>query len=287
MIRRFFVAAVVVALSAVAQQPNCSVKLYPQGVEQSNGLEGRLERLAGGRVASVSDPWMEVYLAPNPNGKMVVICPGGGYVRLAAEHEGSMFAQWLAGQGISAAVLYYRMPNGHTELPRQDVLRAIEIVRTRAAEWHVSPNKVGVMGFSAGGHLAATALTKYTAEQNRPDFGVLFYPVISMDEAITHRGSRESLLGVEPSAEQVEQWSLEREVDADTPPCFVALSADDKSVPVANSLRFVEALGASRKAHDELHLYPTGGHGWGFNGEKFEPYRHNLMESLARWLGEQ
>lgn len=260
------------------------MKLYPNGPKESNGLEGKMEEYENGRVGLVSDPWMELYLPEKSeaNGQCVVICPGGAYIRLAADHEGDMFARWFNEQGIAAAVLYYRMPNGHRHIPQEDVLTAIEMVREGAAEWNIDPNKVGVMGFSAGGHLAATAVTKFTSAKNRPDFGILIYPVISMKDGVTHEGSRWNLLGQEWPLHS-EAWSLENCVSEQTPTCFIALSDNDGAVPPANSLLFYNAL-KERGVAAEMHIYPQGGHGWGFNGEEFAPHHDNFLDNLARWL---
>ncbi|MBR3930962.1 MAG: alpha/beta hydrolase [Tidjanibacter sp.] len=286
--RRFFLLVLTLATSfaAFGQPARQTIYLYPEGPAESNGLEGREVTIEGGRVCDVSNPRMEVFLPAEPNGQVVVLCPGGGYARLAVVHEGELFAEWLGQRGITAVVLYYRMPNGHSDIPRKDVLTAVEIVRSRAAEWGVDPAKVGVMGFSAGGHVAATALTKYTSEQNRPDFGVLIYPVITMKEAYTHGGSRTRLIGEKPKYPKVLEWSLEEWVTPKTPTCFIALSNDDRSVPTGNSTLFYDALCAN-KVPAELHIYPKGGHGWGFNGEKFAPYREEFLTSLERWLAEQ
>lgn len=286
--RRFFLLMLtfVTSLAAFGQAATQTILLYPDGPDESNGLEGKEQTISNGRVCDISSPRMEVFLPEKPNGQAVVICPGGGYQRVAARHEGSLFAEWLNSMGTAAVVLYYRMPNGHTEIPRKDVLRAVELVRSKADEWHINTHKVGVMGFSAGGHLAATALTKYDSAANRPDFGVLLYPVVTMKEEYTHAGSRNHLLGPKPKYATVREWSLEECVTADTPECFLALSDDDRSVPPANSTLFYNAL----KAHGvaaEMHIYPTGGHGWGFNGEKFAPYHDEFLAALAEWLERQ
>lgn len=285
--RRFFLLMLTLttAVAVSAQTPNQTLYLYPEGPAESNGLEGREVTIDGGRVCDVSNPRVEVYLPEEPNGQAVVICPGGGYARLATSHEGVMFAEWFNQRGITAVILYYRMPNGHTELPRKDVLTAVELVRNNAEAWGVCPNKVGIMGFSAGGHVAATALTKFSNEANRPDFGVLIYPVISMKEEYTHRGSRERLIGEDAKYAAVEEWSLEECVTSHTPPCFLALSDDDKSVNPLNSTLFYNAL-KEHSVDAELHIYPEGGHGWGFNGDKFAPYHDEFLASLERWMNE-
>lgn len=283
--RRFFLLmlTLMASLATFAQTPQQTIYLYPEGPAESNGLEGKEVTIDGNRVCDVSNPRVDVFLPEKPNGQAVIICPGGGYARLAVDHEGWMFAEWFNQRGITAVVLYYRMPNGHSEIPRKDVLTAVELVRSKAEEWNINPSKVGVMGFSAGGHVAATALTKYTSEQNKPNFGVLIYPVITMKEAYTHGGSRTRLIGDKPKYNKVLEWSLEECVTPKTPTCFIALSNDDRGVHNANSTLFYDALYAN-KVPVEMHIYPKGGHGWGFNGEKFAPYHDEFLTSLDRWL---
>lgn len=283
--RRFLVAIVALAaLLSSCEQPDqrFTLPLWPDGTEESNGLEGQEKLLAGGRVEAVSEPRMEVFLPGNGNGLFVVICPGGGYQRLATLHEGTMVAEWLQERGIGSAVLYYRMPNGLTDIPLKDAQRAIEIARSNATDWGINPSEVGIMGFSAGGHLAATALTKYSSEATRPDFGVLFYPVISMRSELTHAGSRTNLLGPEPTEEQEALWSADEQVSAQTPPCILFHSTNDRSVPIANSQRFADSL-QHKGVAATLHTYPSGGHGWGWASDKFHNH-DEVFASLAEWL---
>ena len=271
------------SLATFAQASQQTIYLYPDGPAESNGLEGKEVTIDGNRVCDVSNPRVDIFLPEKPNGQAVIICPGGGYARLATDHEGWMFAEWFNQRGITAVVLYYRMPNGHSNIPCKDVLTAVELVRSKAEEWNINPSKVGVMGFSAGGHVAATALTKYTSEANKPSFGVLIYPVITMKEQYTHAGSRIRLIGEKPKYDKVKEWSLEEWVTPKTPTCFIALSNDDRGVHNANSTLFYDALYAN-KVPVEMHIYPKGGHGWGFNGEKFAPYHEEFLASLDRWL---
>lgn len=228
-------------------------------------------------------PTLAVYPAPQPSGMAVIACPGGGYQHLAMNHEGHDMAAWFNAQGITCAVLTYRMPAGRSGVPLSDALRAIRLVKEHAAEWGVNPQQVGIMGASAGGHLASTAATRYGSEENRPAFQILLYPVISMDASITHAGSRTNLLGENPSAEELDRYSNERQVTADTPPAFIALSSDDRSVPPANSLRYYEALLAAG-VPATMHIYPTGKHGWGFR-DSF-PYKRQWTGELEKWLRE-
>ena len=268
-----------------AQQP-MELPLYPEGPAESAGFKTAEYWVDSTRVADVQNPMLYVYLPEKSKatGQAVVICPGGGYVRLAIEKEGHAVARWMKEQGIAAIVLKYRMPNGHHEIPLKDAQTALETVRTKSAEWGINPNKVGIMGFSAGGHLASTASTHFDSEKNRPDFSVLIYPVITMDETFTHRGSREHLIGKGYKADWVQRYSNEKQVTVQTPVTFLALSDDDKSVPPANGVGYYLALKACG-VPGELHVYPTGGHGWGGFDTQFK-YEKEFQTSLARWLKE-
>jgi acetyl esterase/lipase len=227
----------------------------------------------------VSRPTLRVYLPPagKGNGTAVVICPGGGYLHLAFTHEGTDIAKMLNDLGIAAFVLKYRLPSDETMVdktigPLQDAQRAIQLVRQQAGEWGIDPAKIGIMGFSAGGHLASTAGTHFNQAviENpahvslRPDFMILLYPVISFEDSLAHRGSRENLIGLHPTAALVRKYSNELQVTAQTPPTFLVHAGDDDVVPVANSLHFYEALKANG-VPAEMHIYPKGGHGFGMN----------------------
>lgn len=193
-------------------------------------------------------------------------------------------AAWFNAQGITYVVLKYRMPNGHDEVPLSDAEQAIRLVRQHASEWGVNPNRVGIMGASAGGHLAASLATLYSSEETRPDFQILLYPVISMNPEITHTGSRENLIGKSPTPELTDRYTLENQVNARTPQAFITLSADDRSVPPANGLRYFKALLENGVSGCSLHVYPTGGHGWGFR-DSFA-YKRQWTEELEKWLRE-
>ena len=269
------------ATISFAQSP-IEIPLWPDGAPNTNGLTGSEENLEGGRVANVTAPSITVYVAPKPNGMAIVACPGGGYVRLAMNHEGHDLAAWYNAQGITYAVLKYRMPNEHSDVPLSDAGQAIALVRQHAEEWGVDPAKVGIQGASAGGHLAASASTLYASEATRPDFQVLFYPVITM-LGPTHAGSHNSLIGDSPSEELKTRFSLEKQVTEQTPPAFIMLSSDDSSVPPTNGVNYYLAL----QAHGvpaALHVYPTGGHGWGFR-DSFT-YKMQWMQELEKWLRE-
>lgn len=265
-------------LTSVAEKK--VIPLWQEGAPTSNGLEGIEEKCVNNRISDVSNPELWVYPAKDPNGMMLIICPGGGYMRLAIDHEGIDLTDWMNSRGISCAVLKYRMPNGYPEVPLEDSRRAISIVRDRAAEWGVDPQKVGIMGSSAGGHFAATLATLYGDNRYRPDFQVLLYPVISMGDD-THMGSRKELLGEKPSEEMIRKYSLQNNVTEKTPPAFIAFSADDGAVPPSNSLNYVEAL-IRNKVPVTLHVYPTGGHGWGFR-DSFT-YKQQWTMELEKFL---
>jgi acetyl esterase/lipase len=277
------VAAILAGGTLSAQVP-AAIKLWPQGAPNSNGLTGPDKPLENGRVENVTDP--EIYLYPadaqKNTGAAIILCPGGGYVRLAMNHEGHDIARWLAMNGITGIVLKYRMPNGHPDVPLSDAQQAIRWVREQGGKWGVDPRKVGIAGNSAGGHLAATAATHFD-EATRPDFAVLFYPVISFDPTISHRGSAGSLLGPNPSQELLDLYSNEKQVTAETPPTILFHSDDDRAVPVQNSLVFYGAM-KRHKVLGTLYVFPSGGHGWGYTPE-FR-YHEEWKTLLLKWLKE-
>lgn len=209
-----------------------------------------------------------------PNRSAVLICPGGGYSHLAMYKEGKKVALWLNSLGITAFVLKYRLPNelimkNKTIGPLQDVQEAIRMIRRNAKEWNIAPTKIGVLGFSAGGHLASTISTHYQdkiydddAISARPDFSILIYPVISMENEITHNGSKNSLLGDNAPKELIEKYSNEKQVNVNTPKTFIIHATDDKVVPVENSVNYYMNL-KKYNIPVEIHIYENGGHGFG------------------------
>lgn len=267
----------------LSAQNTFELPLWPAGAPNSNGLTGTEEDLEGGRVANVITPSITVYKADKPNGMAIIMCPGGGYARLAMNHEGHDMAPWLNAQGITYIVLKYRMPNGHYEVPLSDAEQAIRLVRQHAKEWNIRPDRIGIMGASAGGHLAASLATLYSSNETRPDFQILFYPVISMVPGVTHGGSRQNLLGNKPSQELEDKYTLEKQVNERTPQAFIMLSADDGAVPPANGIHYFEAL-LQHQVPATLHVYPTGGHGWGFR-DAFT-YKRQWTGELEKWLRE-
>ena len=267
--------------TTLSAQKSIERPLWPNGAPNSNELKGEEQELEPNRISHVTNPTITVYPSAVPNSKAIIMCPGGGYSRLAMDHEGHHMAAWFQAQGITYVVLKYRMPNGHADVPLSDAEQAIRLVRKHAAEWNVNPNRVGIMGASAGGHLASTLATHYSSAETRPDFQVLFYPVITMDESDTHMGSRTNLLGKQPTAAQVKAFSNELRVNAHTPPAFIMLSSDDKAVPAANGVNYYLALVKSGVSAS-LHAYPTGGHGWGFNDSFL--YKRQWTGELEKWL---
>ncbi len=243
-------------------------------------------------------PTLTPFLPPaaRAGGAAIVICPGGGYAELATDREGDNFARLFNEHGIAAFVLKYRLGSHGYRHPAmlEDVSRAIRTVRANAAKWNVDPQRVGVMGFSAGGHLASTVMTHFDAgspaspdpverQGSRPDLGILCYPVITMG-ARTHPGSRENLLGKNPSAALVDLLSNEKQVTARTPPAFIWHTAEDGLVSVQNSLLFAAALADHRVPFD-LHVYEKGGHGMGLGKSSTDPGRfHPWTEDLFYWL---
>lgn len=248
------------------------VPLWPEGVPaQIAGHPG--EALENGRVVRVHEPTLTVYRPTDvtATGAAVVYCPGGGYAKLAIGEAGGPETRWLNRLGVTVFVLKYRLDAYRAPAAFRDAVRAVRLVRARAAEFGVDPHRVGMLGMSAGGHLAGCVATRWDAEVGRtgdpldavsarPDFVGLVYPVVSMNEAITHRGSRQVLLGTAPTAAEVDTWSVEKQVRSDMPPVFLVATMADKSVPVQNSLRLYEALVAAR-VPAELHVYAQGSHG--------------------------
>ena len=222
---------------------------------------------------------LTIYPAKKPNGQAIVACPGGGYAGIATTHEGHDMAAWFNTQGITYAVLHYRMPYGKHEIPLSDAHQAIRYMRKNGEKWGIK--QLGIMGSSAGGHLASTAATHFDAE-TRPDFQILFYPVVTMTD-YTHQGSKDNLLGKNPSEELVKLYSNELQVTEQTPPAFIMHSSNDDAVPVLNSINYYLAL-CKHGVWSSMHLYPIGGHGWGYN-ESF-PYKAQWKDELEKWLRE-
>lgn len=237
------------------------------------------------RISKVQTPTIKVFLPAknNATGQAVLVCPGGGYGILAYDWEGTDIAKWLNSKGIAAFVLKYRLPNSKSVIksykaPLQDAIRAIRTIRYNAEKYNISKNQIGVMGFSAGGHLASTLGTHYNdvmytakdsidQESARPDFMALIYPVISMKKGLTHYGSMKHLLGENADAKLIDKFSNELQVTKDTPPTFLIHASDDKAVPVQNSLLMYNSL-IKNGVYTEMHIYPSGGHGFSFGHKR-------------------
>jgi acetyl esterase/lipase len=267
----------------LAQQ---EIKLYPNGATESNELQVPESFRDKEFIVDISEARMYAYPAAKEknNGTAVLICPGGGYSGVSQIKEGSEIANWFNDLGVSAFVLYYRMPNGHPEIPLKDAQTALSIIRQRAKEWSIKKNKIGIMGFSAGGHLASTAGTHFKTKMQRPAFMILGYPVVTMDKTLTHGGSRKNLLGANPSEDMVKLYSNELQVTKKTPPTFIVHAKDDGAVPIANSENLLKALQAN-KVSAELHVYDIGGHGFGMRKKNIPA--DNWSEVLKAWLVKQ
>lgn len=275
-----FIAASVPAFSQPAELP-----LWPAGAPNDNGITDPEQAISNGRISHVSQATLYVYLPAGVEAPAaaVVICPGGGYSRLAMEHEGHAFARWLNEEGIAAIVLKYRMPNGRHDVPLSDAQQALRVAREHSRAWNIAPDKIGIAGFSAGGHLASTAATHFSDSLSRPDFAILFYPVITMD-SLTHAGSRRQLIGESPSRERQEYYSNETRVTPATPTTLLLLSDDDTTVDPLNSAAFYAALKAHR-VPASMYIFPSGGHGWGMHAHF--AYHAVWKELLKNWLRER
>ena len=268
--RKTILAAVLAALCMpVCAQQKFEMNLWPQGAPNSNG-----------DAADSAKVWVYLPKKEAATGRAVVICPGGGYSHLAMSHEGHDWAPFFNNMGIAAVVLKYRMPHGNREVPVSDAEEALRLVRRNAQSWGVDAQDVGIMGSSAGGHLASTIATQATGDA-APNFQILFYPVITMMPDITHKGSHDNLLGPEAKKKDEHKYSNDLQVSRVTPRAYIALSDDDHVVPPANGVNYYIEL----YRHDvpaTLHVYPSGGHGWG-NRDSF--MFHNEMQlDLKAWL---
>jgi len=271
----FFVTLFLITVGLNAQDK--VLKVWPNGAPNHNGMDEPEEKFEGARVRKVSEAEMYVYLPEKEKntGAAVVICPGGGYWIEAMDHEGYQMAEWLQERGVAGIVLKYRLPYGHHEIPSGDARQTMRIVRNNAKEWGIHSEKIGIAGSSAGGHLASTVGTRFdygnSESQNplekissRPDFMLLLYPVISFNEEFGHMGSRKNLIGEGNDWKLVEKYSNELHVTPETPPTFLVLADDDKSVIPRNSVEFYLAL-KENNVPAEMHIFAEGGHGFGMN----------------------
>lgn len=282
--------------------PDKTVKLYPEGQSASkgltengkvitfgpgvsNGYDGRKEEVDefGNRSIVGDDARLEFYFPSKPNGQMVVVCPGGGYATVCAVKEGKDVAKWMAQRGIATCVVTYRLPNGHAQVPLTDVQNAFRYCRAHSNEWGI--NQIGVMGFSAGGHLAAMSSNLYADDITKPDFSILIYPVIDLGH---HEGTSDELVG--KSKKLKRQYSMQNRITSGTPRTFLALSQNDNVVNIHSSLWYYDKLNESG-VKAEMYIFPGGGHGWGFLNEevggrtdKLGAYRPLFSESLEKFL---
>jgi len=284
---------------AFSQQKGMEISLYEDKIP--NEVAGPNEEKSENRsanflvISKIRKPTLTAFLAPKDkaNGTAVIICPGGGYSIVAAGHEGYDVARKFNELGISAFVLKYRLPDAKVSsnpeiAPLQDAQQALLIVKKRAAEWNVNPSRIGIMGFSAGGHLASTAGTHFQksvlpntgAVNVRPDFMILIYPVISGNPEISHQGSFDNLVGKQANAAKVKEYSNEQQVSAQTPPTFLVHASDDEVVKSENSIVFYQAL-LRNKIPAELHIYQKGGHGFGLNNPTTADY---WFDRCSNWL---
>lgn len=256
-----------VSVSAMAQRA-FDVNLWDAKTPNKNGLQ--------------DTAYIKVFLpdAKRATGRAVVICPGGGYAHLAMDHEGTQWAPFFNNMGIAAIVLHYRMPNGNVKVPISDAEEALRIVRRNAKNWHINASDVGIMGSSAGGHLASTIATQSKGDA-KPNFQILFYPVITMMQGYTHQGSHDNLLGYNASKKDEQKYCSDLQVTRVTPRACLLLSDDDHAVLPINSVNYYAEL----YRHDvpaSIYVYPTGGHGWGMNTSF--AYHSEMLLNLKGWL---
>ena len=261
------VALFAASLSAMAQR-SFDVNLWAAKAPNKNGLQ--------------DTAYIKVYLpdAKRATGRAVVICPGGGYAHLAMEHEGTQWAPFFNNMGIAAIVLHYRMPNGNVKVPISDAEEALRIVRRNAKNWHINASDVGIMGFSAGGHLASTIATQSKTDA-KPNFQILFYPVITMMQGYTHQGSHDNLLGKDARRKDEQKYCSDLQVTRVTPRACLLLSDDDHVVMPINSVNYYAEL-YRHDVHASIYVYPTGGHGWGMNTSF--AFHAEMLTNLKGWL---
>ena len=274
-----FLLGTIGVLGLHAQQQPFDIDLWQNGLPNSNGID---KTQPYDDAKQNFKPSIRVFLpeAGKATGRAVVCCPGGGYSHLATDHEGYDWASFFNERGIALIVLKYRMPHANTDVPVSDAKEALRVVRENAEKWNINPKKVGIMGSSAGGHLATTVAT-HSDTLTVPAFQILFYPVVTFDYKYTHKGSRHGLIGENAPQEMVDLYSNEKQVTSKTPPAIMLLSDDDRVVPSQNSVNYYLAL----KRHGikaAMHIYPSGGHGWGCR-ENFR-YHKEMLADLSAWL---
>ncbi|MDL2251581.1 alpha/beta hydrolase [Odoribacter sp. OttesenSCG-928-J03] len=283
-------------MNKAGEKSKLEIPVWPDGATESNGItapESTIDgvpgfgRISNGIIANISEASFRIYPADSSKntGLAILICPGGAYRIEAAEEEGNWMAEWLAENGITGIVLKYRLPNGHPEIPLKDTQEAMRIIRNNALVWGIAPNKIGICGFSAGGHLASTLLTHFD-ETSRPDFGILFYPRISLvGNSPGLINVRKTFLGKNAQNQEfIDYYSNNQQVKENTPPSILFVSDDDDVVPPENSLLFYQAL-REKSISASLHIFPEGGHGWGFH--KDFRYHEQVKALVWEWLKTQ
>jgi acetyl esterase/lipase len=295
--KRIALFILLIAFISVQAQQNQIIKIWDSVPEYSKPNQDHerkeYDELGVYRIYDVTIPILEYFIPQNPNGSAVVICPGGGYLRLAYQFEGEAVAKWFADKGISAFILKYRLPNDELMtnkeiVPLSDAQKSIKYLRDNADKYGIKKDKIGIIGFSAGGHLAASASTLFMKEvipnndktNLRPDFSILGYPVISMNEEITHIGSRNNLIGEKPSEEMIHHFSNELNVTSDTPPTFLFHATDDKTVAVENSIRYYRSC-LLNGVPVAMHIFEKGGHGFAMKKQVLDEQWLLLLE---KWL---
>ncbi|MCI7088589.1 MAG: alpha/beta hydrolase [Prevotella sp.] len=262
-------AVVFLAAATTYAQKNQEIVLWPNGAPTSNGVDTDTAKV----YVSLPD-------AKRATGRCIVICPGGGYSHLAMNHEGHDWAPFFNNMGIATVVLKYRMPHGVCQVPLEDAEEAMRLVRRNAKQWNINPDQVGIMGSSAGGHLASTLATRSKGDA-AANFQILFYPVITMDPSFTHLGSHDNLLGKDAKKKLEREYSNDQQVTRVTPRAFIVLSDNDHAVLPVNGVNYYFEC----YRHDvpaSLHVYPTGGHGWGIRTSF--AFHVEMMQELRTWL---
>lgn len=298
MVNRVLLLLILFHFVPIYSMSQTTIPLYKQAIPNSiPSVDEEHTEITNGitKITKISIPTLAIYLPAKDKatGTAVIICPGGSYIMVAAGHEGTDVAKKFAEMGVAAFVLKYRIPNPATMIdpsigPLQDAQEAIRIVREGAKDFNIDPHKIGIMGFSAGGHLAATAGTHFNKAvipnpdncSLRPDFMLLIYPVISFSDSIGHQNSREQLIGKNPTPQQVVEYSNELQVTNETPPAFLVHASDDEGVKVQNSLVFYTAL-IQHKVPAEMHIYQNGGHGFGM---KLINPKELWMDRCKNWM---
>lgn len=296
-VMQFFKSFFSVLMIAISHSLSAQVQTLPlyDGAAAHTRKQLEQDQLGeGGRVTQVAIPQLIIYHPEKEkaNQMAIMICPGGGYGLLAIQHEGHDIAKWYSEQGYVAAVLKYRLPqeelvDNSWEVPLTDAKEGLKKLRENAGDWNIDPAKVGVLGFSAGGHLASSVSVHGEANEgkvsSRPDFSILIYPVISMDPAITHQGSRKNLLGEKLGTEWEDFFSNEKQVNQHTPPAFLAHSWDDKAVPVENAMRYAKALNEAG-VQVEAHFFEKGGHGYGMGNKEMHGNAATWIILSHQWI---